>query len=112
MWVRKERACRVKEASLEARAEGWVEWVTAIGRDGCAYCDYAEGGMCGNKACVGRVRGRKKQMSVRVKDMCAIVQVPMSATYELNPTHTDNIRVGDLHFAVLQEIVEHLGRDS
>lgn len=51
-------------------------------------------------------------MSVRVKDMCAIVQVPMSATYELNPTHTDNIRVGDLHFAVLQEIVEHLGRDS
>ena len=51
-------------------------------------------------------------MSVRVKDMCAIVQVPMSATYELSSTHIDNTRVGDLHFAVLQEIVEHLGRDS
>ena len=51
-------------------------------------------------------------MSVRVKDMCAIVQVPMSAIYELSPTHTDNMRVGELHFAVLQEIVKHLGRDS
>ena len=65
---------------MEARAEGWVEWVTAIGRDGCAYCDNAEGWMCGNKPRVGCVRGRKEQMSVRVKNMCAIVEVTTVAT--------------------------------
>ena len=49
-------------------------------------------------------------MSVRMKDMCAVVEVPMSATNELGPnTH---IRVIELHFAVLKEVVEHLERNS
>jgi hypothetical protein len=87
VWVRKERAGRVEEMRLEARAEGRVERVTAIGRDGCAYCDDAERWMCGNKARVRCVRGRKKQVSVRVKDMCVIVEIPMNATYELGSTH-------------------------
>src|SRR6266702_5372860 len=112
VWVRKERAGRIEEACLEARAEGRVEWVTGIGRNGRAYCDDAEGLMCGNKARVSCVRGGKKQMSVRVEDMCAIVKVPMSATYELGPTHRDNIRVAELHFAVLKQFVEHLERES
>jgi hypothetical protein len=29
----------------------------------------------------------------------------MSVTYELSPTHRDNIRVVELHFAVLKEVV-------
>ena len=86
MRVRKKRAGRIEEARLEARAEGRIEWVTGIGRNGCAYCDDAERWMCGNKARVSCIRGRKKQMSVRMKDMGTIVEVSMSATCEFGPT--------------------------
>jgi hypothetical protein len=112
VWVRKECAGRIEEARLEARAEGRVEWVTGIGRNGCAYCDDPERWMCGNKARISCVRRRKKQMSVRMKDMCTIVEVSMSVTYELGPAHRRNIRVIELHFAVLKEVVKHLERDS
>jgi hypothetical protein len=37
-------------------------------------------------------------MWARVKDMCAIVEVPMGAIYEPGPTST-HIRVVELHFA-------------
>ena len=48
-------------------------------------------------------------MSVRVKDMCTVVEVPMDAIYELGPMH---ICVEKSHFTVLKEVVEHLERDA
>ena len=74
VWVRKERAGWIEEARLEARA----------GRVGnryraelVAYCNDAEGWICGNKPRVCCVRRRKKQMSGRANDVCTIVEIPM-----------------------------------
>ena len=64
--------------------------------------------MCGDKERGRCAQGRKKKMSVR-KDMRTVVEVPMSATCELGPTH---IRVVELHFAILKNVVEHLKWES
>jgi hypothetical protein len=48
-WVHKDHAGRIKDASLEVQVEGQVEWVTAVGWDGCTYCNDADGFMCGNR---------------------------------------------------------------
>lgn len=65
--------------------------------------------MCGDKERGRCAQGRKKKVSVRVKDMCTVVEVPISTAYELGPTH---IRVIELHFAILENVVEHLEWES